>query len=193
VLPPEYRDEVDRYLKTHDPGINLQDVQRGAPQFLIVCIRAEPLPVPQHDPTDLSATVTTVTPQLSPVEAARRLVSIFAHVRSNEIRGPDANSIQKEPLGMVLDVQISMENARGIPVDIYWQIQGAGSDSRQLNADWVQLTPAYRLNATDDSDGGAFKLWVPLPSEKGDYAISLTAISTADELPNASILTDTFH
>lgn len=41
---------------------------------------------------------------------------------------------------------------------------------------------------------GAFKLWVPLPSEKGDYAISITAKSTEEAgLPNASILTETFH
>ena len=78
-------------------------------------------------------------PQLSPAEAARRLVAIFAHVR---LKGADDPvSSQKEPLGMVLDVQVSMENARDVPVDIYWQILGAGSDSQQLNAEWVQSTP----------------------------------------------------
>ena len=186
VLPKPYSDELARELR--DLGLHID------PAILLRTLPTRPLfkafvdiqTLPTTDPSG------SVIPQLSPAEAARRLVAIFAHVR---LKGADDPvSSQKEPLGMVLDVQVSMENARDVPVDIYWQILGAGSDSQQLNAEWVQSTPAYQLKATDDTDAGAFKLWVPLPSEKGDYAISITAKSTEEAgLPNASILTETFH
>lgn len=68
---------------------------------------------------------------------------------------------------MVLDVQVSMENARDVPVDIYWQILGAGSDSQQLNAEWVQSTPAYQLKATDDTDAGCIQALGPPAQREG--------------------------
>jgi hypothetical protein len=192
LLSKTYTDDVGRNLIPLGFNVNVGLLAAGlGEKFTAICITALPLPIPQPDSTDVAAKGI---PQLSPVEAAHKLAAFFSHVRSNEIKA-SGNGVpsQKEPLGMVLDVQVSMENARDVPVDVYWEFIGAGSESKQLNADWVQSTPAYRLNATDDSDGGTFRLWVPLPSETGDYAIALTARSTDGELPNASILSATFH
>jgi hypothetical protein len=187
LLPKPYSDELARDLKVSGFNIDVDVLARVASSLVqdVASVIAEPLSA-STDGAVIGA------PQVSPAEAARRLLAVFAHVRSLDVIGT-GDASQKEPLGMVLDVQVSMANARGVPVDVYWEIIGAGSDSRQLNADWVKSTPAYRLNATDDTDGGSFRLWVPLPNEKGDYAISLTAKSTDDELPNASIVSETFH
>jgi hypothetical protein len=120
-------------------------------------------------------------------EAARRVIKALTHVRARN------NGGKTEPLGVVLRVRMELVNARDVPVLIYWEMAGAGSRTQSLTDEWLRDTAAYELRATDDDDSGTFKLWIPLPKEKGNYKVSLDARTANDELPGDSISTTIFH
>jgi hypothetical protein len=120
-------------------------------------------------------------------EAAARVIKALSHVRTRASDG------KKEPVGVVLNVRMGFVNARDAPVWIYWEMAGAGGKTNSLSDDWLASIPAYVLHATEDVDSGTFKLWVPLPKEKGDYVVSLYARTTNDGLPEDSISTSSFH
>jgi hypothetical protein len=114
-------------------------------------------------------------------------VEVFSKIRYNDAPG------SKEPLGVVVTVQVTLLNASDLPVHIFWKLTGAGTESTILSNEWVQGLPAYELNATDDVDQGTFSLWVPLPTEKGDYAVSVSARTSDKALPNATIVSSVIH
>lgn len=120
-------------------------------------------------------------------EAAARVIEALSHVRTRASDG------KKEPVGVVLNVRMALVNARDVPVRIYWEMTGAGGKTNSMSDDWLGTIPAYLLHATEDVDSGTFKLWVPLPKEKGDYVVSLYARTTNKELPDDSISTRSFH
>jgi hypothetical protein len=125
--------------------------------------------------------------QLPAKEAAKRVVQTLSHVRTKD------SGKKKEPLGLELTVQIKLRHVRDEPVWIFWEMRGAGSQTETMDDAWLGNMPAYTLRATDDDDTGVFKLWIPLPKEKGDYAVSLEAWTNQTELPDASISTSLFH
>lgn len=124
---------------------------------------------------------------MPPREAAARVIKALSHVRAR------AGGGKEEPVGVVLNVRMRFVNARDVPVWIYWEMAGAGGKTNSLSDDWLASIPAYVLHATEDVDSGTFKLWVPLPKEKGDYVVSLYARTTNNELPEDSISTSSFH
>lgn len=126
--------------------------------------------------------------QLVPAQvAAERVIKKLSHVRARVKGG------KEEPVGVVLLVRMKLLNANDVPVQIYWEIAGAGSVTESLTEEWLGTTAAYRLRASEDEDTGSFKLWIPLPREKGVYIASLYARTTSDGLPEDSISTKEFQ
>lgn len=129
--------------------------------------------------------------------AAERIIKVLSHVRSRPTvgttqGGEPAGAPQRDPLGVVVRVNVDLVHGKGQPVEIRWELLDASSGEVQsLSKEWLRDLAAYELLADSDPDSAFFKLWVPLPEQRGDYVISLTARTDGDRLPLAERSTET--
>lgn len=132
-----------------------------------------------------------------PRVAAQRVVKVLSHVRSRPVvrateSGEPAAVPKRDPLGVVVRANVDLVHGQGQPIEIRWEILDASSGEVQsLSREWLRDLAAYELLADTDPDSAFFKLWVPLPEQRGDYVISLTARTDGDRLPLAEKSTET--
>jgi hypothetical protein len=98
--------------------------------------------------------------------AARRLTKTLRRVRTHEYEG------LKEPLGVLIHVQLSLQHAKGVPIEVRWKIQGGGKNAQQLSREWSGEKAAYTLIPLDKASRGSFQFWVPMPKDAGHYTIT---------------------
>ena len=123
-----------------------------------------------------------------PAEAAQRIVKQLKVTRSVV-----ADSGLEVPLGVVVRATVRIQNAVGVPVQIGWELEGAGARTARLSDGWQQGLPAYLLHARTADDRGVFKIWVPLPKEPGRYTLTLMAYRKGVGLPDDFISTGAFR
>lgn len=178
-LSHQYMEEVSRVASQERLRLDPDRVRS------LVTVMVQTLP---QDPDPTASTDSSTPSPLTPKQAAKKLATLFVHVRKT----PGTHGLT-EPLGVVVTAQVSLENAKGIPVDVAWELSGGGSASQSLNSDWVRVFRAYQLLATDDSDRGSFSMWVPIPPEQGDYQITLIARSSSTDAPIATFVSTVIH
>lgn len=108
---------------------------------------------------------------VAPGVAAERVIKVLKDARTTR---------RKEPLGVVVSVDVELAGLRGKPVFLSWSMWQQSGDTR-LYGKWLNRNLAYRLEATTDRDTTTFDLWVPLPKPPGPYfiRIQLTANGSA--------------
>lgn len=156
------------------PQEYLDSVQREwclVPECPKVAASVLPIPVPANNQL------------LPPDQAAAKVAATLSHVRSHDFgQGPD-------PLGVLVQVKIDLVNTQDAPVTIVWQLDG-GPEAPQLSEDWLNSTAVYALRGESAHDSAAFRLWVPIPAQPGDYSISLFALTPDSDLAVDSAVVD---
>jgi hypothetical protein len=100
---------------------------------------------------------------VAPGVAAERVIKVLKDARTTR---------RKEPLGVVVSVDVELAGLRGKPVLLSWSMWQQSGDTR-LYGNWLNRNLAYRLEATTDRDTTTFDLWVPLPKPPGPYFIRI--------------------
>jgi hypothetical protein len=88
--------------------------------------------------------------------------------------GPSATpSVQKDPLGELVSVNLELVGLRGQPVLLSWSIFQEDGHTN-LFGTWLRDFVAYRLEATTNDDTATLEMWIPLPKLPGPYFIHLS-------------------
>jgi hypothetical protein len=122
-------------------------------------------------------------------DAAAQVVEVLDNVRMAPVdpskvpEGVPAGVVVREPVGVVVRVQVRIQHAKGVPVGIFWEMNGAGAQGRQLSREWMGGLPAVVVTATREDDSGVVRLWVPLPRQEGNYSLTLLAAGGPGEAP----------
>ena len=82
-------------------------------------------------------------------------------------------SIERQPLGELVSVDLELAGLKGQPVFLSWWIFQKGGPSH-LSGRWLGNFVAYRLEAKTNDDTGTLEMWVPLPKQNGPYFIRVT-------------------
>lgn len=112
----------------------------------------------------------------SPEEAAERLVNILKETRTTGA---------KEPLGVVVAVDVELVDMRDKSVFVSWSMWQVGG-AKRLYGEWLNTNFAYRLRATSDHDSASLNFWIPLPQTAGPYFIRTTLVADGNTIASAN-------
>lgn len=121
---------------------------------------------------------------VSPAQAARNLVHVFAHGRTIT----DSVNRVRHPVGVVVTIRVELDGLRGKHVALQWQLWPVDGKSA-LFAPWLSPRSGPVFTATTDADGAGYSFWIPLPKQRGLYAIHLALLlgnSDLDEVQSTS-------
>jgi hypothetical protein len=109
---------------------------------------------------------------VAPGVAAERVVKVLKDARTTQ---------RKEPLGVVVSVDVELAGLRDKPVLLSWSMWQKNGTTRRLYGNWLNRNLAYRLKASTDRDTATLDLWIPLPKPPGPYFVrmQLTASGSA--------------
>jgi hypothetical protein len=109
---------------------------------------------------------------VAPGVAAERVVKVLKDARTAQ---------RKEPLGVVVSVDVELAGLRDKPVLLSWSMWQKNGTTRRLYGNWLNRNLAYRLKASTDRDTATLDLWIPLPKPPGPYFVrmQLTASGSA--------------
>jgi hypothetical protein len=115
---------------------------------------------------------------VAPGVAAERVVKVLKDARTTQ---------RKEPLGVVVSVDVELAGLRGKPVLLSWSMWQKNGTTRRLYGNWLNRNLAYRLKASTDRDTATLDLWIPLPKPPGPYFVrmQLTASGSARASTNS--------
>jgi hypothetical protein len=115
---------------------------------------------------------------VAPGVAAERVVKVLKDARTTR---------RKEPLGVVVSVDVELAGLRDKPVFLSWSMWQKNDTTRRLYGNWLNRNLAYRLKASTDRDTATLDLWIPLPKPPGPYFVrmQLTASGSARASTNS--------
>jgi hypothetical protein len=124
---------------------------------------------------------------VDPEVAAERLVKLLRNTRRT---GGGGGSTAREPLGVLVTVNLELIGLRDQEVLLTWSMLPARGAAKRLYGDWLNDNLAYRLKAGSNSDSAFEYIWIPLPKSPGPYYIR--AELRVDGQPLASQASDPF-
>jgi hypothetical protein len=122
---------------------------------------------------------------VEPDVAAERLVELLKDTRA----GGDG-SRTREPLGVLVTVNLELIGLRDQEVRLTWSMLATGGATKRLYGDWLNDNLAYRLKAGSDRDTAFQYIWIPLPKSPGPYFVRVEL--TVDGAPLTSEASDPF-
>lgn len=174
----------------------LSRVRELAPEYVLPTAPRPPDAAPTTSPpggTPLTRTVAALLTAaatdengepLPPDVAAERVIELLGETRTVEV-----GQGKRDPLGVLVDVNVELEGLRGRPVLLTWSIFPHDVGPPMFGS-WLQTVAAYRLEASSNRDTASFDLWLPLPKEPGPYVARLQL--SVGEIRIASVRTDPF-
>src|SRR5437867_784933 len=84
--------------------------------------------------------------------AVERIVKIFKETRTSP-----STTGQREPVGVVVTVDLELTGLRGRPVLLSWSMW-QHSGATRLHAEWLNTNLAYRIEATSDHETASLDL-----------------------------------
>jgi hypothetical protein len=124
---------------------------------------------------------------VDPEIAAERLVKLLRNTR----RTGGGGSRAREPLGVLVTVNLQLIGLRDQEVLLTWSMLAARGGAKRLYGDWLNDNLAYRLKAGSNSDSAFEYIWIPLPRSPGPYYVR--AELRVDGSPLASQASDPFN
>jgi hypothetical protein len=102
-------------------------------------------------------------------DPAKRSKAILAVLRSTRTRSAGAGK-RREPLGVAVTFDLTLEGFNGRKVDVRWSLyRGGGPVPRP----WLKDHPILKLEGEADRDTASPEFWVPLPEKPGRYSVRI--------------------
>jgi hypothetical protein len=128
---------------------------------------------------------------VEPDVAAERLVELLQNTRAGGDGSPgDDGSRAREPLGVLVTVNLELIGLRDREVRLTWSMLAARGATKRLYGDWLNDNLAYRLKAESDRDTAFQYIWIPLPKPPGPYYVRVEP--TVDGVPLQTEASDPF-
>ncbi|GIE94391.1 hypothetical protein [Paractinoplanes rishiriensis] len=121
-------------------------------------------------------------------DAAAARKSELRNLRTVKVKGKGRTT--REPLGVVIAVNVDLGGLRGKPVLLSWSMWQDGTGKR-LFGDWLNHHLAYELTAETEHDTTGGDFWIPLPAVKDSYFIR--AWLTRDDAVLATVDSPSFR
>jgi hypothetical protein len=107
--------------------------------------------------------------KVDPATVASRLKELFSAIRTREVRSGGG---RVEPVGAVVNYNITLTGFLGHRVQVRWSLRRAGSGA-QVPLEWLKDRPFRWLKGEAEKDSASDSLWVPLPDFQGRFFVRL--------------------